>query len=367
LDKPSSEKKHIRILGTRGIPARHGGFETFAEHFAQYLQNQGWKVTVYCQIIGKGTISEVTWNGIHCINIPVSSDSSFNTMIFDLKSSIHAALRQGICLTLGYNTAIFTCLLRLCGHKTIMNMDGIEWSRAKWSLPVRYWLRINEWVGAKLNHRLIADHPEISKHLQRLAPPERIVMIPYGASSPNAPDSAQLNRYDLKPYGYAIIIARPEPENSILEMVRAWSKKQRGIKLVVVGKYCNQNPYQKQVMNSASSDVIFLGAIYEKETIESLRYFASFYMHGHQVGGTNPSLVEALACKNPILAHDNRFNRWVAGQAGLYFSNEDECLQRIEEILSINLQAMRDAAEKRHRDDFSFDHIHCLYEKAISS
>ena len=133
---------------------------------------------------------------------------------------------------------------------------------------------------------------------------------------------------------YALIVARPEPENSILTMIKAFSRKSRGIKLVVLGDYQSGHKYQREVLSSASSEVVFPGAIYDKEGIHSLRKNALFYLHGHTVGGTNPALVEALAAGLPILAHNNRFNRWVVGQGGEYFLDEDSCAEQLDYLLA---------------------------------
>lgn len=362
-------KKSIRILGTRGIPACHGGFETFAEGFSKYLVANGWNVSVYCQETGHGKIREEDWNGIKRIIVPVAKDSSLGSIFFDLKSVIHAASSPELCLTLGYNTAIFNILLRLKGIKTIMNMDGIEWSRAKWSWPARVWLYLNEWIGARVSNVLVADHPEIAKHLERHTRASKIVMIPYGAEAPESPQESVLKQYGVLPHEYALVIARPEPENSILEIVTAWSMEKRNFKLIVVGNYDKSNPYHRKVLDAASDEVIFAGAIYDKNVVGSLRWFAAFYIHGHQVGGTNPSLVESLACGNPILAHDNRFNRWVAGNGMLYFSNATECAEALAKAIENPhiLVGMCALAKEKHNSFFSNEKIWEAYEGILKA
>jgi hypothetical protein len=154
-------KKSLRILGTRGIPAQHGGFETFAQQLALYLVNHGWKVTAYCQSTGSGDSYEDSWNGIKLMHIPVKQTGAKSTIIFDWKSTLHASHYNDLILTLGYNTAIFCVLYRLKGIINLINMDGIEWKRDKWSFPERIWLLLNEFAGCWLGNHLIADHPEI--------------------------------------------------------------------------------------------------------------------------------------------------------------------------------------------------------------
>ena len=155
----------LRILGTRGVPAAHGGFETFAEQLALYLVRRGWRVIVYCQEDGTGPISEDTWQGIERVTIPVSQSGPKGTILFDWKSIRHAGQHRDLCLTLGYNTAVLCAWLRLKGVRNLFNMDGMEWRRAKWGKPAKTWFWMNEWAACWLGNHLVADHPEIARHL----------------------------------------------------------------------------------------------------------------------------------------------------------------------------------------------------------
>jgi len=331
------DKKRLAILGTRGIPARHGGFETFAEHLSLFLTKRGWNITVYCQEDGKGPLYETIWRGVRLINIPISISGAKGTILFDLKSTIHAASHESTILTLGYNTALFNVLYRIKRIPNIINMDGIEWKRGKWTLPERCWLIINERLGARLGNHLIADHPEIKKHLCKIVSAEKITVIPYYAEIITKANRQILEQLGLQAKKYILVIARPEPENSILDIVRAYSRKKRNIPLVILGRYLPAVvKYHEEVMESANENVRFLGAIYDKPTVNALRFFSRFYIHGHTVGGTNPSLVEALGAGNAVLAHNNHFNRWVAGEKALYFTDEEECAQQIDKLLKDN-------------------------------
>lgn len=358
----------LQILGTRGIPAQHGGFETFAEHFAIYLQQQGWQVTVYCQEKGSGGIYEDEWRGIHRVHIPVSQRGAKGTVVFDWKSTIHAAKRRVCVLTLGYNTAIFSILYRMKGIKNLFNMDGIEWRRRKWGFGERAWLYINEKLGGWLGNYLIADHPEIKNHLERFVSGSKITIIPYGADILSTADESLLIPFSLEQNRYALVIARPEQENSILEIVKAFSQIKRGIPLIVLGSYTpDSNKFHKAVLSAAGSEVKFIGAIYDKNVVQALRFFARFYIHGHTVGGTNPSLVEALGAGTPVLAHDNRFNRWVAGEGACFFSSEEQCAERISRLLQEDgiISSMRKHSFQQMRDNFTWDKIHQTYEQLL--
>ena len=182
---------------------------------------------------------------------------------------------------------------------------------------------MSDWVAGFGNH-LVADHPRIADHLATRVRRDKITMIPYGGLEVSVADEAILDEFGLLKNDYAIVIARPEPENSILEIVSGFSKKRRGNKLVVLGNYDNDNAYHRAVLSSASDEVEFLGAIYDVEKVSALRFFCRAYVHGHQVGGTNPSLVESIGAGNAIIAHDNPFNRWVAGDGAVYFSGESQ-------------------------------------------
>lgn len=361
-------KKNLSFLGLRGIPAKHGGFETFAEHFAIYLVKKGWKVTVYCQENGKGKPYEDDWQGIHLIHVPVAVRGAKGTILFDWKATLHAAKRNVPVITLGYNTAAFCILYRLKGIKNIINMDGLEWRRRKWNYFERSWLFLNEKLGAWLGNHLIADHPEIKKRLISFVSENKITVIPYSADMIDFADEGYLVPFGLKRNKYALLVARPEPENSILEIVRAYSSKRRGIPLVILGEYTPESSnYQKQVVDEAGSEVRFLGAIYDKAIVHSFRYFSRFYIHGHTVGGTNPSLIEALGAGSAVLAHDNKFNRWVAGEGALYFSNKKQCAEKIELLLhnENEIERLRKFSRSQFSNKFTWDRVYPVYEGVL--
>lgn len=352
----------LRILGIRGVPAQHGGFETFADHFAQFLVREGWRVVVYCQeeaIEENDKIWHDHWNGVQLVNIAVKNTGSWGSIVFDWISTRHAANAGDLVLTLGYNTALFCLWYRLKGVPNIINMDGIEWKRKKWSFLAKVWFYFNERMGCWFGNHLIADHPEIKAHLATRVDANKITMIPYGGNHVNIADVELIAGYGLQVGQYAILIARPEPENSLLEIVQAFSRCFRGIYLVVLGSLDKHNPYHAAVKAAASAEVKFVGAIYDQEIVEALRYYALFYAHGHQVGGTNPSLVESLGADNAILAHDNPFNRWVAGDAACYFKDVESCSAHITRLIGdadycLNLQR---AARIRHTEAFTWERI----------
>jgi glycosyltransferase involved in cell wall biosynthesis len=357
-------------MGSRGVPGGHGGFETFAENLALYLVEKGWLVTVYCQESFEDyqEIRESEWHGVRRVHIPVSRGGAIGTIIFDFLTIRHAARVGGPVLTLGYNTAAFNAWFRVKRIKNLINMDGIEWRREKWRWYEKAWLRLNERLGCLFGNHLVADHPGIREHLLKLVRSEKITMIPYGAREVMEADDTLLRRYDLEPKGYAIVIARPEPENSILDIVAAFSAKKRGVKLVVLGNVDKSTLYQSMILDAASDEVCFLGAIYDHDVLDALRFYALLYVHGHKVGGTNPSLVEALGSGQPILAHDNDFNRWVAQSAAVYFNDAAACERMFDALLDSPERLENLATESRARftSSFQWSSILSQYELLIS-
>jgi glycosyltransferase involved in cell wall biosynthesis len=368
----SIERPTLRILGTRGIPAAHGGFETFAERLALFLVDRGWRVVVYCQGTPAPTPRRFTvdrWRGVERVCVRTTLPHPFETMEFDWHALRHAAAGGGACLVLGYNTAAFLPLLRLRGRKILTNMDGMEWRRAKWGMPARAWLYANEWIGARLSHRLVADHPAIAEHLATRRDRAAIVTIPYGGDDVTAAPVAPLAALGLNPGGYLVSIARIEPDNNILGLVRAFSRRPRAARLVVLGTLAKGNRYHQAVVEAASPEVLFPGAIYDKEMVQALRFHARAYCHGHMVGGTNPSLVEAMWCGNAVLAHRNRFNLWTAGSDQFFFADEDGCDGLITRILAddVAVARARRAARARAADLFDWDSVLSAYERELAA
>ncbi|MBB1606422.1 MULTISPECIES: DUF1972 domain-containing protein [unclassified Pseudomonas] len=359
----------LSILGIRGIPAQHGGFETFAEKLSVYLSSKDWDVTVYCQEEGEGDPWLSEWQGISRVHIPVKGTGALSTIVFDWKATWHASNQDGLFLTLGYNTAIFNILQRLKGQINLFNMDGIEWRREKWGFLAKAWFWLNERAGCWIGNHLIADHPKIKEHLSTRTDSKKVTMIPYGADEVNEADIELLKEYGIAPQNHSIIIARPEPENSILEIVRAFSQKRRNHYLVVLGSFApDVNVYHSSIFNAASDEVIFPGAIYDSAKVKALRLYCSYYLHGHRVGGTNPSLVEALGAGCAVIAHDNHFNRWVAATGARYFQDEHSCAVLFNEIISDSneIKRLQKNSRSRFSETFTWDKVLFAYESLLA-
>ncbi len=358
------------MLGTRGIPNQYGGFEAFAERLAPWLAARGWDVTVYCQEDGGRAWRESAWHGVRLLHVPVAAAGARGSIAFDWKSARRAIGEGGVLLTLGYNTAVFFVLHRLAGRPHLVNMGGLDWRRPKWPLPVRAWFYANAWLAGWLATALVADHPVVARMLAARPGTAPITTIPYGADAVAGAGPAPLAALGVEPGRFGLVIARAEPENSIREIVAAWSAAPRGMPLVVLGDYdFARHPYHRRVRAAAGPEVRFPGAIYDRATVNALRAHAALYLHGHTVGGTNPSLVEALGAGSPTLAHDNPFNRWVAGAAARYFAGVDDCATQLERLLAADVEraALSAAARARHAEAFEWGIVLTRYEALLEA
>ncbi|MEM6638053.1 MAG: DUF1972 domain-containing protein [Pseudomonadota bacterium] len=358
----------LNILGTRGIPPAHGGFETFASALSRHLVTRNWRVNVYCQDdegrYADGNQDE--WKGVTRTHFRAKRPGPLGSMEFDLKCVRHVLGMPGIDLVLGYNTAIFCVLQRLKGRRIIMNMDGIEWKRLKWSMGPKAWFFINEIIGANLANVTITDHPEISRHVAARCF-DVPLMIPYGGDEIRQADPELLAPFGVIPDRYLISVARIEPENSILELVQGAAAMPEGYKLLILGKCDPANAYHNAVLAAGGDHVLFAGAYYDPAIVRALRFHTRGHLHGHQVGGTNPSLVEALGAGNAVIAHDNRFNRWTAGDEQLFFSDVAGVAKAITTLCTDNVhtRAARIAARARHATQFRWDGVLRAYEDVL--
>jgi glycosyltransferase involved in cell wall biosynthesis len=340
----------IGILGTRGIPNRYGGFEQCAEYLAAGLVARGHRVWVYNSHNHEYQGKE--WNGvsiIHCFD-PEHKIGTPGQFIYDLNCINDARKRNyDVLLQLGYtsNSIWFRLWPTYCSN--VVNMDGLEWKRSKYSKQTRKFLRLAEKWAAKAGDVLIADSPGIQQHLRDTYDKDSF-FIPYGAEIFSAQQPDVLAQYGVQPFGYDMLIARMEPENNIEMIIRGHVTSGTDKPLLVVGKTSsNFGAYLLQNYGN-QPNVRFLGAIYEADIINNLRYYSRLYFHGHSVGGTNPSLLEAMGCNALIAAHDNTFNKAVLGNDAFYFSTEGELAELVrnftskpvyEEMLKNNIEKIR--------------------------
>jgi len=314
----------IAILGTRGIPAHYGGFETFAEKLAVGLCERGFDVTVFCES-GEASGTD-SYHGVKLRYVPAPSLGPFQTMVYDVRSLWTARKGYDLVYMLGYGAAFFCQIPRFWGTEVWINPDGLEWARAKWGLVARSYFHLMEWTSVHVANRIIADADVIAASLARrhgVLP--NCVVIPYGCDIVEEPPPTDPIRvWSLFPNGYYLVVCRLEPENHVFEILQAFQKCRSDKPLIVVGNHLNDTRYVKKLRSVNDSRVRMIGTVYDRVTLSSLRYYAQGYIHGHSVGGTNPSLLEAMGCGNLIFAHDNPFNRETLGPYGIYFQDAQD-------------------------------------------
>jgi glycosyltransferase involved in cell wall biosynthesis len=358
----------LAILGTKGIPARYGGFETFAEELGARLVTLGIDVTVYCEL--DGTPGPPEHRGIGLIYVPAPRRGPLTTILFDLRCLWHARKGYDIVYMLGYGAAAFCFLPRLWGTTVWLNVDGVEWARAKWGFAARLYFKLMETLAVKVPDRVVADAHAIRDHLiRRHSAHKPISVIAYGAQVVNhAPATSPLSEWRLTPNGYYLVVCRLEPENHVLEIIDGYCATESARPLIVVGNHQSPNSYMRRLQAVRDPRVRFIGTVFDRSKLQALRYHAFAYCHGHSVGGTNPSLLEALGCGNAILAHNNPFNREAARDAALYFESSRNLAQHINELERDELrrQRMRSQASLIVGTDYTWDLIATQYIDLIS-
>jgi glycosyltransferase involved in cell wall biosynthesis len=315
-------KLKIGILGCRGIPNAYGGFEQFAEQLAAGLVGNGHEVWVYNSSLHPYKKNE--WQGVHIIHCKDWEDKleAAGQFIYDFNCILDSRKRNfDILLHLGYTSNSVWHWWWPQKVINIVNMDGLEWKRTQYSKLTRAFIKKAEAWAAKHADHLIADSLGMQQYLLS-AYNKQSTFIPYAANIFTDPNPQSLNKFNLHSYQYYLAVARMEPENNIEMIIRAYINSQQNDPLIIIGKL---NRFGKAwAKKYANERIKFLGAVYDKQLLNNLRYFSKLHFHGHSVGGTNPSLLEAMACGCPIAAHNNIFNKAILGDDADFFSSEDE-------------------------------------------
>ncbi len=349
----SDKKQKVAIIGTVGLPAKYGGFETLADHLVKNL-NSEFDFTVYCS--GKKyEKSERTssYNGARLVYIPLDANG-VQSIIYDTLSIIHALFYAEVLLILGVAGAWMLPFVRLfTNRKVIISIDGIEWKRDKWSRPAKMYLWWAEKMAVRYSHIDISDNESIQDYTAlRYDSLSRI--IEYGADhAGKVPMDQQLReKYPFLRNPYAFKVCRIEPENNIHVVLEAFSKLIKH-RLVMIGNWQNSDYGINLKKQYEKYDNIFLlDPIYDQKTLDMIRSNAVLYIHGHSAGGTNPSLVEAMYLGLPVFAYHVSYNKTTTeGKAG-YFADSEELVTLIHETdmktLQSQGQVMEQIAQKRY-------------------
>lgn len=354
----------VAMIGTRGVPAAYGGFETAVEEVGRRLVERGHRVTVYTR--GSQT-REREHLGMRVVHLPALPQKQLETLSHTGFSTMHALVNRRPDAAFVFNAANapFLPLLRARGIPTALHMDGLEWRRSKWGARGKAYYRWAEQFGVRTADALIADAPGIGDYYadQFGVPTE---LIRYGAPILDAAPTDGIRELGLEPGGYHLVVARFEPENHVLEIVEGYRRSDAHRPLVVVGSAPYSAAYTQSIQDAAGTDprIRFLGGVYDQDLLDALYFHAMTYVHGHSVGGTNPSLLRAMGAGTAVIAYDVPFNREVLADEAWFFEDERDVAKHFSAVES-DAAGVADLAGKarvRARDSFRWDEVAAAYE-----
>ncbi|HLK62664.1 MAG TPA: DUF1972 domain-containing protein [Bryobacteraceae bacterium] len=352
----------IAILGTRGIPANYGGFETFAEEISTRLAARGHSVTVYC----RERHPKPMYRGVRLQYLPTIRHKYFDTLAHTCISTLHLLFhRVDVALYCNGANAIFSLWPRLFGIPSALNVDGIERKRKKWNKLAKSWYFFSEWLATFCPTTVITDARTIEEYYR-----ERwrrsSTFIPYGAELGKVPGTGIITKLGLEPGRYFFYVSRLEPENHPLEVRQAFEKVQTSMKLALIGDAPYAQEYIRRVRDTADPRIVMPGAIYG-EGYRELGSHCFAYIHATEVGGTHPALIEAMGRGAVVLYRNTPENAEVAGDAGIPFEPA-ELPAKIEMLLAMSEEQLAECRRRSLalvRERYSWDAVTEAYEKLL--
>ncbi|GJM32583.1 MAG: glycosyl transferase [Saprospiraceae bacterium] len=347
----------IGISGCRGIPNHYGGYEQFAQYLSEGLLQRGHQVFVYQSSLHPYTQNQ--WQGVQLLRKfdPEDKLGPFGQFIYDFNCLIDAKKRNfDVLLQLGYTSNTIWYPLWDRRAVQVLHLDGLEWKRSKYGPLTQRFLKKMEAIATHQADVLIADSPVIQSHTRQQYG-RKAIFIAYGANAQPQTDKKHLDTFNLTPGQYFLAIARFVPENNLHTIIEGYLKSAQKHPLVLVGS--TQTKYGKELFQKyQDKNILFAGALFNQEVLDSLRAYASLYFHGHSVGGTNPSLLEAMACSVPICANDNAFNRAILDEQAYYFNTPDQLKNALLKVDSDKrLQAWKTNNLQKIRADYQWEYI----------
>jgi len=354
----------IAIIGSRGIPAGYGGFETFAQELAPRLVARGHAVTVYCRRGYTGDDELDVYEGVELVHTPALRSRTLEQLSHEF-TSIVDSIGRGFQLYyfLGYRGAPFYLPIRASKRVVVVNTDGLEWKRRKWNRFGRLYLRAAEWIAAHVAaDELVSDARAIADYF-RSAHGKDSTYLTNGAYilGPDDLQPSVLERYGVERGDYYLVACRIEPENNVDLIVREFIASGSERELIIAGGMNYETQFWKELQALAEgSRVRFLGPVYGPMLIESLHLGAYGYLHGHEVGGTNPALLKAMGCGNLAIALDTSFNSENLADTGRYWTKEPGTLANQIRWADSNpdeVRALGARAQARIRDEYTWDGV----------
>lgn len=355
----------VAIIGTRGIPACYGGFETFAEELSLRLVERGHEVTVY----GRSNIihyPEPFYKGVRLVILPTISHKYFDTVVHTFISMLHAMFRDyQVILLCNAANSLFSFIPRLTGKKVLINVDGIERMRAKWNAVGKLWYRMGE-IGACIFPNVAISDALVIEHYYKETYGKDTVFIPYGAETEKARTRAALDAFGLVPEDYFLYVSRLEPENNAHLVIKAFEKVKTEKKLVIVGDAPYSEEYIKNLKSTRDPRIIFTGFVFG-DGYKELQSHAYVYIHATSVGGTHPALIESMGFGNCVIVNGTPENREVVRDAAVIFDeNSETSLQEKLQMATdggISVTEYREKARKMIEENYTWDKVTTSYEE----
>jgi len=358
----------IAILGTRGIPASYGGFETFAEHLATRLVARGHDVTVYCRAHYVSP-RQLEYHGVKLVVLPTIRHKYFDTVVHTFLSALHSVSgRYDAALICNCANAPFSPILRLTGTPVAINVDGLEHKRKKWGWLGRRYYRFAEYLSTLLPNEMITDAQVIQDYYLARHNASS-TMIAYGSEVERRPARETVRKWRVEPNRYVLYVSRLEPENNAHLVIEAFKKVRTAYRLLIVG----DAPYAEQYINSlkarARGDkrIIFTGFVFGQD-YRALQQNAYCYIHATEVGGTHPALLEAMGYGNCVLTLATPENIEVVGEAGVPYIDEFDLAEKLQRVLRDGslVQAYRNRAQQRVQSHYDWEAVVDQYEQLFA-
>ncbi len=353
----------IAMIGTRGVPAHYGGFETCVDEVGARLADRGHSVTVYCRTAPEDRQAAPTsYRGMNLVHLGAMKRRSLETLSHTGLSVAHLMRnRTDVAIVFNCANAPWLPFIRARGVPVATHVDGLEWKRGKWGPIGQRYYRVAEAVAVKLSDGLIADAVGIADYYREKFDADTD-LISYGAPVVGRADD-RLAELGLRTDGYHLVVARFEPENHVDMIVKGYVASAATLPLIVVGSAPYSDDYTAKVQGLADERVRFLGGVWDQALLDQLYANARSYFHGHSVGGTNPSLLRALGASAPTDAFDVVFNREVLGDAGRYFRTAADVAQLVEQSeLDQDNQRSRGRAARDRAGLYDWDLVADRYE-----
>jgi glycosyltransferase involved in cell wall biosynthesis len=362
------KKMRIAILGTRGIPASYGGFETFAEHLSTRLVARGHEVTVYCRAHYVSP-RELEYQGVRLQILPTIRHKYFDTVVHTFISALHAVPRRfDAALICNAANSPFAPLLRLTGTPVALNVDGLEHKRKKWNWIGRQYYLLTERLATILPNRTVTDAGVIKDYyLARYNAPS--TMIAYGSEVERRPNPDVVRRWRVEPNRYVLYVSRLEPENNAHLVIEAFKKVRTAHRLLIVGDAPYAREYIADLKARARGDkrIIFTGFVFGQD-YRALQQNAYCYVHATEVGGTHPALLEAMGFGNCVLTLAAPENIEAVGDAAILYDDEGDLARKLQRVLRDGslVHSFRNRAQARVREHYTWDRVVDQYEQLFA-